>query len=100
MPGAGEKLDQATLSGDGALTFINVVDTHLRVVSYLQLATETYHAIRLHLSLFYDNQPAGSLSFDLNGFSPAESVFLARNIKSNHYILREIDQYLCGDLIE
>lgn len=100
MANTAEKIDREPLKGDGALNFINVVDTHLRVVSRLQLATEAHHTIRLHLSLFYDNHPAGSLSFDLNGFSPAEAVALARDIKSNQYILREIDEYLCGDLIE
>ncbi|TCK02265.1 hypothetical protein [Marinobacterium mangrovicola] len=100
MSNTAERIDTAGLTGDSALNFINVVDSHLRVVSRLQLATEAHHTIRLHLSLFYDNQQAGSLSFDLNGFSPAESVALARDIKSNHYILREIDEYLCGDMVE
>lgn len=100
MASTAEKIDRAPLDGKGALNFINMVDAHLRVVSRLQLATEPHHTIRLHLSLFYDTHPSGALSFDLNGFSPAEGVALARDIKSNQYILREIDEYLCGDLIE
>ncbi|WP_432697576.1 hypothetical protein ACQUQP_04280 [Marinobacterium sp. YM272] len=100
MSNTAAKSERPVFNAEGALNFINVVDRHLRVVSRLQLATEPHHSIRLDLSLFYDNHPAGSLSFDLNGFSPAESVALARDIKSNPYLLREIDEYLCGDLIE
>ncbi|GGC11256.1 hypothetical protein GCM10011352_42220 [Marinobacterium zhoushanense] len=100
MSGTRERGDAGLAHKAAGLSFINAIDAHLRVVARLRLATELHHSIRLQLSLFYDNQPTGSLSFDLNGFSPSEGVALARNIGANHYIMREIDEYLCGDMVE
>ena len=49
--------------------------------------------IRLH----YDGEPAGQLSFTLNGYHQAEAETIARNIRSNDYLMREIDEYLWGE---
>ncbi|WP_036233489.1 hypothetical protein [Marinobacterium litorale] len=100
MQGSAQQIDNRMVQGAGGLSFMNAVDSHLRVISELQLATQAHHVIRLRLKLFYDNEPAGILSFDLNGYSPAEAVSVARNIGANQYIMREIDEYLCGDMVE
>jgi hypothetical protein len=100
MSGKRAPLDHRLVDGAGGLSFINNIDAQLRVIAELQLATAAHHVIRLRLRLFYSGKPAGVLSFDLNGFSPAEAVALARDIAGNHTIMREIDEYLCGDLVE
>ncbi|KEA62960.1 hypothetical protein ADIMK_2930 [Marinobacterium lacunae] len=92
--------DSRVMAEMGGLGFINTIDRHLRVVAGLRLATKVHHCIRLDLRLFYDGQSAGALSFELEGFSPAEGVALARNIGGNQLIMREIDHYLCGDVGE
>lgn len=84
----------------GGLCFINRLDAQLRAVAELQLATRLHQVTRLRLKLFYSGAPIGALSFDLNGFRPSEAVALARDIGSNAAIMREIDEYLCGDLVE
>lgn len=83
-----------------ALSFINNLDARLRVVARLQLATRFNQPMRLRLRLFYDNEPAGTLSFELNGYSPAEAVALARDVSASPIIMREIDDCLCADPAE
>ncbi len=100
MSGVVEQLDSRVVNGANGLSFINVIDGKLRVVSQLQLATRVGQAIQLRLSLFYDNDPMGVMSFDLHQYSPSEGVALARDIASNQFIMREIDEYLCGDMVE
>lgn len=87
-------------SGSTGLSFINNLDAQLRAIAELQLATRNRPVTRLRLKLFYSGEPAGRLSFDLNGFSPAEAVALARDIGSHPLIMREIDDCLCADLAE
>ncbi|MYM62289.1 hypothetical protein GSF27_02855 [Pseudomaricurvus sp. HS19] len=51
----------------------------------------------LKIKLVYDGEPAGELSFNLNGYDHAEAEAVARNIHSNDYLMREIDEYLWGE---
>ncbi len=84
----------------GGLSFINVIDGHLRVVTRLKLSKEVAMPTNLELALFYDNARAGVLHFELQHYSPTESIALARNIKGCEFLMREIDDYLCGDVID
>ena len=52
---------------------------------------------RLSLTLFYDRDPAGKISFDLQGYSREEAEALAKNIPRSAFIMREIDEYLWGE---
>ena len=51
----------------------------------------------LKVKLVYDGEPAGELSFNLNGYDHAEAEQVARNIHHNDYLMREIDEYLWGE---
>jgi len=52
---------------------------------------------RLEITLFYDGNPAGKTSFNLHGFSRDEAEYVARNIRDNAYVMKEIDEYLWGE---
>lgn len=52
---------------------------------------------RLDLHLFYRGEPAGHTSFNLHGYTEEEAHDVARNIRQNDFMLREIDEYLWGE---
>lgn len=77
------------------LDLITQLEGKLKAAINLQpLATDSW---RLSLKLVYDGHPAGSLSFDLNGYGEGEAREIARNVSSNAYLMREIDEYLWGE---
>lgn len=51
----------------------------------------------LEITLFHRGDHAGTTSFNLNGYSREEAEDIARNIKSNPFLMREIDEHLRGD---
>ncbi|GAB1257729.1 hypothetical protein [Aurantivibrio plasticivorans] len=51
----------------------------------------------LSLKLMYDGEPAGELSFNLHGYSEDEALQIAKDVKNNHFLMREIDEYLWGE---
>lgn len=51
----------------------------------------------MHVHLYYDGDPVGDTSFNLNGYSQAEAVHLAKSIRHNAYIMKEIDDFLWGE---
>ena len=52
---------------------------------------------RLDIDLFYDGEKAGKTSFNLHGYSRQEAEAVARNIRSNAYLMKEIDEFLWGE---
>lgn len=76
---------------------INIVDSHLRVVAEAAPHPEYEMTFLLYLELFYDNTRAGNLEFTLQGYSQDEAQRLVRSIKDNAFLLKEIDDFLCGD---
>ncbi|SEQ47583.1 hypothetical protein SAMN03080615_01595 [Amphritea atlantica] len=52
----------------------------------------------LKLELNYHTQIIGAKSFTLQGFSGEEAENLVRNLPDNQYIMREIDEFLAGDM--
>jgi len=52
---------------------------------------------RLSIKLMYETHPAGNLSFTLNGYDAQEAWDLAKNIGSNPFLMREIDEHLWGE---
>lgn len=67
----------------------------LRAAINLEPVTEDVWC--LSLKLMYDGEPAGTLSFNLNGYDQGEALEVARNVSSNPYLMREIDEYLWGE---
>ncbi len=63
----------------------------------VNLAPASADTWRLSLRLMYDGEPAGSLSFDLNGYDATEAREVAQNISDNAFLMREIDEYLWGE---
>ncbi len=68
-----------------------------RLMAAVNLMPKGANSWLLSLRLVYDGTPAGTLSFDLNGYSAAEAGELARNIRSQPFLMREIDEYLWGE---
>lgn len=52
---------------------------------------------RLDIDLLYDGATAGKTSFNLHGYSRQEAEAVARNIRSNAYLMKEIDEFLWGE---
>lgn len=96
-------LSEAQIDHLSSLHFINKVDRHLRLISSVKVikGKEDYPArITLYLEIFYDNLQTGNLSFDLHNYEYEEIVGLAQDIRSNEYILQEVDNFLSGDVVE
>ena len=56
--------------------------------------------VMLQLEIYYDNQQTGGLSFDLHNYEYADIIAIAQNIRSNDFILQEVDNFLSGDVVE
>ena len=52
----------------------------------------------LKLELNYQSQIIGAKSFTLQGFSLKEAELLIKELPKNHYVMREIDEFLAGDI--
>ena len=73
--------------------------THLEgklkaAVNLQQYANQSW---KLSLKLMYDGHPAGSLSFNLDGYDADEARAIAKSIPSNAFMMREIDEHLWGE---
>lgn len=95
-------LSQTQIDHLSSLHFINKIDRHLRLLSSIKIVNGNNLPTRitLNLEIFYDNHPTGSLSFDLHNYEYEEIAGLAQNIRSNEYILQEVDNFLSGDVVE
>lgn len=84
-----------------SIRFINRIDEHLNIVSGVKISAATangpYH-IHLLLDIYYDDQQIETLSFNLHNFSYEDIVYVARNIRSNEFILHEVDNLLSGGI--
>jgi hypothetical protein len=84
-----------------SMRFINRIDEHLNIVSGVRISAVTdnapYH-VHLLLDIYYDDQQIEKLSFNLTNFSYEDIVYAARNIRSNEFILQEVDTVLSGDI--
>ena len=58
---------------------------------------ETARTWLLHVRLAYENHPAGDMRFTLHNYSQAEARAIASNIRSNPFLMREIDEYLWSE---
>lgn len=86
-----------------SLRFINNIDQHLRILSSVNVITDTMHSptrVLLILEIYYDNDKTGNLSFDLHNYDYEDMIELAQNVRDSEFILQEIDNFLSGDVIE
>ena len=77
------------------LDFIAKLEGKLKAAINLRQCTES--SWKLSLKLMYDGEPAGNLSFNLDGYTLQEATQLAQNISQNAFVMREIDEYLWGE---
>ena len=84
-----------------SLRFINKIDDHLNIVSGVRISTaadhDTHH-ITLLLDIYYNDKQIDNMSFDLHNFGYEDIVYVAQNIRSNEFILQEVDILLSGDI--
>ena len=101
LMGTEKMLDQAQIEHLATLCFINKIDEHLRIVSGVRVSPaadcDPLH-IRLHLEIYYDDEKVDNLSFNLHNYDYEDIVNVARNIRSNPFILQEVDNLLAGDI--
>jgi hypothetical protein len=75
--------------------FILVLERRLRAV--VSLSEQRQDVWLLAVDLFYEEKPVGKTSFNLNGYTEDEAVDVARNLGSNSYLMKEIDDFLWGE---
>ena len=51
----------------------------------------------MHVRLFYGGEPVGTTSFNLEGYTQKEAEMIAKDVKNNPFLMREIDEYLWGE---
>lgn len=75
--------------------FILVLERRLRAMVSL---SEQHQGIwLLAVDLFYEEKSVGKTSFNLNGYTEDEAIEVARNLGSNPYLMKEIDDFLWGE---
>ncbi len=98
---ANQVLDQTQIDHLSTLCFINRIDSHLKTVSSVKVfATKSGTPCRvlLVLEIFYDSEKIDELSFNLHNYDYEDIVYVAKNIRSNDFILQEIDNLLAGNI--
>lgn len=84
-----------------SLRFFNVIDDRLRIVSAVRIVVDDNNVVLrvlLILEMYYDGDRVSGLSFNLHNYNYDEIVNEAKNIRSNNYIMREVDNFLAGDI--
>ncbi|WP_455220763.1 hypothetical protein [Kaarinaea lacus] len=95
------RLSQEQIQHLSSLRFINRIDNHLNIVSGVRISAATDsipHHVYLLLDIYYDDEQIEKLSFNLHNFAYEDIVYIARNIRSNEFILHEVDNILSGDI--
>ena len=96
-----EQLSQAQINHLSTLCFINNIDDHVKIVSGVRISTDANYDPRrvlLILEIFYNSDKIDDLSFNLHDFTYEEIIHVAQNIRSNEFILQEVDNLLAGDI--
>lgn len=78
-----------------SLDLITSLEGKLKAAVNLKKVAES--SWQLKLKLMYDGDPAGNLSFNLDGYDESEVESIAKNIQNNAFMMREIDEYLWGE---
>lgn len=68
-----------------------------RLKACISLNPQEIDSWLMRVQLFYDGEPAGITSFNLQGYSAEEAEDIARNLKTNAFLMREIDEFLWGE---
>ena len=68
-----------------------------RLNAHISLSEQSANYWLMRVQLFYDGEAAGTTSFNLEGYTEEEAEAVARNIKNNAFLMREIDEFLWGE---
>ena len=82
-------------------SFLNKVDEKLSIISEIRVPDRsTYQGddelVLLYLNIFYEGEKLTNLSFNLINHEYEDIIRTAKNIGSNAFLLREVDEYLSG----
>lgn len=91
-----EEIDDLT-----STSFINKVDDKLSIISEIKVPDPgsykgTDELVLLYLNIFYEGQKLTNLSFNLINHEYKDIIGIAKNIGTNAFLLREVDEYLSG----
>lgn len=83
--------------------YINRIDKSLTIVSEIRFpekngtnSNET--VVFLYLNVFFDNEKITTMCFNLVNYNYEEVLQVASDVKSSAFLLKEVDDYLCGDI--
>ena len=82
---------------------INQIDENLKVISSVKvitLAANLPPRVLLALEIYFYNRKVDTLSFNLHNYKYEDIVDIAQNVRSNEFLLQEIDNFLAGDIVE
>ena len=76
---------------------ISLLEEKLKAFVSLKPREHEVDCWTMNVQLYYEGEHAGSTRFTLRGYNQQEAEDVARNIKSDAYLMREIDEYLWGE---
>jgi hypothetical protein len=79
------------------LNLISQLERNLKALIKLNPSPDQPSDWKLDIQLFYQGHPAGNTSFNLHGYTQEEAENIARTVKDNPFMMREIDDYLWGE---
>ena len=96
-------LSQEQINYLSSLHFINQIDDNLKTVSSVNIISTTDELpprVLLALEIYFYDKKVDTLRFDLHNYMYDDIVHLVRNVRSNEFLLQEIDNFLAGDIVE
>lgn len=86
-----------------SLHFINKIDDHLKTIASIKVVEATASVparVILILDIYFYDEKVDLLTFDLHNYSYDDIIEVVKDIRSNEFILQEVDNFLAGDLVE
>lgn len=79
------------------LNLITPLEGNLKAAVQLSPLPQPPDHWSLDVTLYYDGELAGKAGFILRGYSREDAEKVARTIKSNAFLMKEIDDFLWGE---
>ena len=99
----GTQLSKEQIEHLSSLHYINRIDDHLKAVASIRVVNSSASIparVILVLEIYYDDKKVDVLSFDLHNYSYDDIIEVVTDIRSNEFILHEVDNFLSGDIVE
>lgn len=96
-------LQQSQLEYLASTSYLNKIDDKLTVIAEFRVQNKSDQCngetlVLLKLNVYYEGLKMTVLSFNLMNYSYEDMVFIAKNIKGNAFLLKEVEDYLSGDI--